>query len=181
MSESSASPELLPESSDVAAGVRMVVFDFDGVFTDNAVWSDAHGGEWVRCSRGDGLGLRKLEQLGIRLWVLSTEVHQVVSRRCEKLQISCRQGLPDKRQELEKLAAELQVALGQVVYVGNDINDLGCLRAAGIPIVVNDAHPDVYADARYRTRLPGGHGAVREVCDWIARSRPDGSNAKVSG
>jgi YrbI family 3-deoxy-D-manno-octulosonate 8-phosphate phosphatase len=154
----------------------MVVFDFDGVFTDNSVLCDASGGEWVRCSRSDGLGLQKLSRLGIPAWVLSTEVHPVVSKRCSKLGIPCRQGLADKRSALEQLAAELKVELGAVVYVGNDINDLGCLRAVGIPVVVADAHPDVMTSARYRTLRAGGCGAVREVCDWI-----DASVLRVSG
>ena len=147
-----------------------MVFDFDGVFTDNTVWSDEHGGEWVRCSRSDGLGLAKLRELTIPNWVLSTEQHPVVSRRCAKLKIPCRQGLDDKAAELQRLASELGVPLSAVGYLGNDINDSACLRLAGVPIVVQDAHPDVVPLARFQTQRAGGFGAVREVCDWIAAS-----------
>jgi YrbI family 3-deoxy-D-manno-octulosonate 8-phosphate phosphatase len=162
--------QTLPERSEDGARVRLVVFDFDGVFTDNTVLVDADGGEAVRCWRSDGLGLSKLKALGIPLCVISTETHPVVSRRCQKLAIPCRQGIENKASELAKLASELNVTLAEVVFVGNDINDTGCLRSAGIPIVVQDAHPDVLLHARYRTMRAGGFGAVREVCDWIHAS-----------
>lgn len=158
----------LPEDGEVGRSVRLVVFDFDGVFTDNTVWTDDVGNEWVRSWRGDGLGLEKLRQAGIPAWVLSTETHPVVSRRCEKLGIPCRQGLTDKQAALEALANEVGVSLGDVAYVGNDVNDSGCLRVVGLPIVVQDAHPDVLPLARYRTRAAGGFGAVREICEWLS-------------
>ena len=161
----------LPAGAGPGAGVRLVVFDFDGVFTDNTVWTDDQGRESVRCWRSDGLGLQKLRDLGIPAWVLSTEVNPVVARRCEKLKIPCRHGLERKEEAFRQLVAELGVALEACVYVGNDINDALCLRIAGIPIAVQDAHADVLPLARYRTRAAGGFGAVREVCDWIAASR----------
>jgi YrbI family 3-deoxy-D-manno-octulosonate 8-phosphate phosphatase len=160
----------LPDDGAIAGSVRLIVFDFDGVFTDNTVWTDDSGTEWVRSWRGDGLGLEKLRQAGIPAWVLSTEVHPVVGRRCEKLGIPCRQGLADKQAALEALASEVGVPLDEVAYVGNDVNDAGCLRLVGVPIVVQDAHPDVLPLAHYRTRTAGGFGAVREICDWLSAS-----------
>jgi 3-deoxy-D-manno-octulosonate 8-phosphate phosphatase (KDO 8-P phosphatase) len=155
---------------EVGARVRMVVFDFDGVFTDNTVWVDGAGDESVRCWRGDGLGLQTLRELAIPAWVLSTETNPVVSHRCTKLGIPCLQGLAAKHVALEQLATETTIVLQDIAYVGNDINDAGCLRLVGVPIVVFDAHPDVVPLAVYRTRARGGFGAVREVCDWIATS-----------
>ena len=160
----------LPDDGEVGRLVRLVVFDFDGVFTDNTVWTDDAGNEWVRSWRGDGLGLGKLREAGIPAWVLSTEAHPVVGRRCEKLGIPYRQGLADKRAALEALATEVGVALADVAYVGNDINDADCLRIVGVPIVVHDAHPEVLPLARYRTRAAGGFGAVREICEWLTAS-----------
>lgn len=147
--------------------MRLLVFDFDGVFTDNAVWVSQDGQEQVRCWRSDGLGLAKLRDIGFPVWVLSTEVNPVVSKRCEKLKIPCRQDLPNKEQALRQLCQELGISINDVIYVGNDINDLGCLKTAGISIVVQDAHPDVRHAAHYQTNIPGGFGAVREVCDWL--------------
>ncbi|MEW6405919.1 MAG: HAD hydrolase family protein [Chloroflexota bacterium] len=148
--------------------LRLVAFDFDGVFTDNAVYVAEDGTEMVRCSRGDGFGLRKLERLGIHVIVLSTEEDPVVGIRCRKLKIPCVQGLQDKLAELEKLISEKGINLEQTAFVGNDINDLPCLRAVGLPIIVADAHPDVVDATFWQTKRRGGDGAVREICDEIA-------------
>lgn len=146
--------------------IRLLVFDFDGVFTDNAVYVAEDGTESVRCSRGDGLGLSRLREMErMELLVLSTEQNPVVTARCRKLKLACIQGVPDKAVRLGELAAERNLPLGNVAYVGNDINDAGCLQLAGLPIVVADAHPYVRGMGRLRTTLPGGHGAVREICD----------------
>ena len=145
--------------------VRLVVFDFDGVFTDNMVYVAEDGQESVRCTRMDGLGLSRLRELGFELLILSTERNPVVTARAEKLKTPCLQGVTDKRTVLREVCASKGLTLGQVAFVGNDINDLPCLEVVGLPIVVCDAHPDVTSVARYRTRTPGGHGAVREICD----------------
>lgn len=153
--------------------VRFVAFDFDGVFTDDAVYVSQDGTEMVRCWRGDGLGLRKLEAVGIRSAILSTEVNPVVGLRARKMRIQCFQGLEDKRARLESLSAELGIPLTQFAYVGNDINDLLCFQGVALPIAVRNAHPDVLGCARYRTDAPGGYGAVREVCDVLARAHEE--------
>jgi YrbI family 3-deoxy-D-manno-octulosonate 8-phosphate phosphatase len=144
---------------------RFVAFDFDGVFTDNSVFVSQDGTESVRSYRGDGIGLRKLEKLGIGLVVISTEVNPVVAVRCKKLDIHCIQGSDDKLSDLRSLLLERNLLLNQAAFVGDDVNDLDCLRNVGLPIVVQDAHPDVQAFCRYRTETMGGYGAVREVCD----------------
>lgn len=154
--------------------LRLVAFDFDGVFTDNAVYVTEDGIEMVRCSRGDGFGLRKLERLGIDIIVLSTEENPVVSARCRKLKIPCVQGLQKKLEELEGIISEKGITLEQTAFVGNDINDLSCLQAVGVPIIVADAHPDVIQKAFWQTKRDGGHGAVREICDEIANIMEQG-------
>lgn len=157
---------------DLAARIRaikLVLFDFDGVFTDNMVYVAQDGSESVRCYRGDGIGLSKLRKLGIETAVISTENNPVVSARCRKLNLPCIQGCEDKRAALDKILADKKVTLNQVAFVGNDINDLPCLTCVGLPIVVQDAHSDVLPYAFYRTTQCGGCGAVREVCDLIER------------
>ena len=154
---------------DLLAKIRLVAFDFDGVFTDNMVYVLEDGTEAVRCFRSDGLGLQKLEQLGIETAIISTEANPVVSARARKLKIRCVQDCRDKRAALESIAKESGISLAEVAFVGNDINDLPCLECVALPIVVQDAHPDVVSTARYQTKNPGGHGAVREVCDLFER------------
>ena len=145
--------------------VKLIAFDFDGVLTDNRVYVFEDGKEAVVCSRSDGIGLRKLDRLGIDKVVISSESNSVVRERCGKLNIPCFSGAENKLDVLTKLAEEREIALSRVAFVGNDVNDLECLRAVGVPIVVQDAHDEVVPYARYRTVKPGGLGAVREVCD----------------
>jgi 3-deoxy-D-manno-octulosonate 8-phosphate phosphatase (KDO 8-P phosphatase) len=152
-------------------GVRLVVFDFDGVFTDNTVYVSQDGVESVRCWRSDGLGIAKLKQAGVDTVIVSTETNPVVSVRSRKLAMRCVQGCDDKLSAVRMLAAEYGVTLDAVAFVGNDINDLSCLEAVGLPIVVQDAHHDVLHAAVYRTTACGGRGAVREVCDLILKSQ----------
>jgi YrbI family 3-deoxy-D-manno-octulosonate 8-phosphate phosphatase len=155
---------------DIIRKIRLVVFDFDGVFTDNMVYVFEDGTEAVRCFRSDGIGLHKLKQLGIETIIISTEQNPVVSTRARKLKIRCVQNCRDKRAELEKIIQEMSISMAEVAFVGNDINDQACLTCVGMPIVVQDAHPDVQPLARYQTKRPGGFGAVREVCDLFAKT-----------
>ena len=157
--------EVINYTRKIIRKIRLVAFDFDGVFTDNMVYVFEDGSEAVRCSRGDGIGLQKLKRLGIEAVIISTESNPVVSARARKLKIRCMQDCSDKRKALEDIAKEKGVSLSEVAFVGNDINDLECLTKVGLPIVVNDAHQDVISIARYQTMHSGGYGAVREVCD----------------
>lgn len=158
--------------------VRLVAFDFDGVFTDNTVYVTDDGRESVRCWRGDGLGLRALERLGLSTVIVSTETNAVVQHRSKKLAIRCFNGCEDKLAVLTGVAEELGITLDEVAFVGNDINDLACLSAVGLPMIVADAHPSVSASARYRTIALGGRGAVREICDLITNTIERGSGPR---
>jgi 3-deoxy-D-manno-octulosonate 8-phosphate phosphatase (KDO 8-P phosphatase) len=147
--------------------VRLAVFDFDGVFTDNRVWVDEHGAELLAFSRSDGLGLRRLEEVGVRPLILSMEENPIVAARAGKLQVDCVQGVEDKLAVLHERAGELGVALVETAYVGNDINDAECLRAVGVPVVPADAWPEVKPLARWVLSRAGGTGCVREFCDAV--------------
>ena len=150
--------------------IRLVAFDFDGVFTDNMVYVLQDGTEAARCNRGDGIGLQKLAKLGIETVIISTESNPVVSARARKLKTRCFQNCEDKRNTLEGLAQEIGISLEEVAFVGNDINDRPCLTCVGLPIVVQDAHPDVISHAAYCTKTRGGYGAVREICDLFEQA-----------
>lgn len=145
--------------------LKMIIFDFDGVFTDNSVYIDENGFESVRCSRSDGLGLRYLDSLRIKYSIISTEKNHVVSVRAKKLGISVSQGHDEKLPILKKIAKSHNINLKQIAYVGNDVNDLTCLQEVGLPIAVADAYPEVLSLAKYITLKLGGYGAVREVCE----------------
>jgi YrbI family 3-deoxy-D-manno-octulosonate 8-phosphate phosphatase len=154
---------------DRIRAIRLVAFDFDGVFTDNSVYVLQDGTEAVRCYRGDGIGLRKLEAAGILPVIISTEGNPVVTVRSNKLGVRCVQNCADKLATLKSIIEEKGVSKEDVAFVGNDVNDLDCLKYVGLPIVVNDAHPDVIPYALYCTKIVGGKGAVREICDLFER------------
>jgi D-sedoheptulose 7-phosphate isomerase len=151
--------------------ISLVVFDFDGVMTDNRVRVHQSGDESVWCHRGDGLGIARLREAGFDVIVLSTETNPVVAARCRKLNIQAIQGCDDKLAALQQFAAQGNLSAGQIAYVGNDINDLACMEWVGWPIAVGDAVPEVRAVAKWVTRLPGGGGAVREVADLLIAAR----------
>jgi N-acylneuraminate cytidylyltransferase len=147
--------------------IDLVVFDFDGVMTDDRVWVDQEGHEAVAANRRDGMGIAALHKAGIPMVVLSTEPNPVVSARCRKLELPVIQGLSDKSAALHLLLQERQLDPSHVVYLGNDVNDLPCFPLVGCSVVVADAHPDVIVHADIVLSHPGGRGAVRELCDRI--------------
>ena len=147
--------------------VRLVVFDFDGVFTDNRVWVNEAGEELLAFSRSDGLGLRRLDEVGVRYLIVSTEPNPIVGARAVKLNAECVQGVDDKLAVVFERTEELGVALEDTAYVGNDINDADCLRAVGLPVVPADAWPEVQPLARWVLSRSGGAGCVREFCDGV--------------
>jgi 3-deoxy-D-manno-octulosonate 8-phosphate phosphatase (KDO 8-P phosphatase) len=151
--------------------VRFAVFDFDGVFTDNRVWVNERGEEWLAFSRSDGLGLRRLEDVGVRPLIVSMERNPIVTARAEKLRVDCAQGVDDKLTLVRGRAAALEIPLEATAYVGNDINDADCLRAVGLPVVPADAWPEVLPLAAWVLTRAGGTGCVREFCDavWEAK------------
>ena len=151
--------------------VRLAVFDFDGVFTDNRVWVNERGEELLAFSRSDGLGLRRLDEVGVSYLILSTEPNPIVGARAGKLRADCRQGIDDKHAVLCDEATRRGVTLDETAYVGNDVNDAACLAAVAVPVVPADAWPEAKALARWVLSRPGGGGCVREFCDalWEAR------------
>jgi YrbI family 3-deoxy-D-manno-octulosonate 8-phosphate phosphatase len=149
------------------SAIKLLALDFDGVMTDNRVLVDQEGREAVLCHRGDGLGIGMLKKAGIEVVVISMEPNPVVSARCRKLKIDCIQKCEEKLRALQQVATARGLKPKDMAFVGNDINDLECLRWVGLPIAVADAEPEVRKAAAYVTRRPGGCGAVREVAEKI--------------
>lgn len=147
--------------------VKLLVLDFDGTLTDDRVWVDAEGREQVAAHRGDGLGIGLLRQAGVEVYVLSKERNPVVEARCKKLGVPFQQGVDDKAAALKALLRERKLEAGQVVFAGNDVNDLPCFELVGCAVVVADAHPQARRAADLQLSRKGGRGAVRELCDLI--------------
>lgn len=149
------------------SAVDLVVYDFDGVMTDNRAVVMEDGREGVLVNRADGMGVERLRKLKVPQIVLSTEENPVVAARAAKLGLEAIQGCRDKERALVDLCAARGIDLRRVVYVGNDTNDLGAMGRVGYPVAPSDAHPDVASAARFQTRAAGGAGVVREVSELI--------------
>lgn len=158
-------------AQELLASVRLVAFDFDGVFTDNMVYVSQDGVESVRCCRSDGLGLSRLRSIGVQVIIISTEENPVVSVRAQKLKTPCKQGVTDKALAILETCREFDIEPVHTMFVGNDINDIAAFQSIGIPVAVGDAYPEVYPHVVYRTVKSGGLGAVREVCDLIFHAK----------
>lgn len=152
---------------ELLASIQLVVFDFDGVFTDNTVYVNQNGIESVRCWRSDGLGLSRLRDIGVKTFIISTESNPVVTIRANKLKIDCKQGVENKSLVLLNICSDLGIAPENTMFVGNDINDVPAFSSVGFPVAVADAYSEVTAHILFRTEKKGGFGAVREVCDLI--------------
>ena len=150
--------------------VKAVVTDFDGVHTDDTAIIDADGGERVRVSREDGMGVALLRAAGVPMLILSTEVNPVVRARAEKLRVPVLHGIDDKETALRGWAAEHGLDLADIAYLGNDVNDLPALRIVGWPVAVANAHPLVIEAARVVLSREGGRGAVRELVERVLSS-----------
>jgi len=146
---------------------RAVIFDFDGVLTDNRVLVMEDGREGVLCSRADGMGIELLRRAGIECLILSKERNGVVAARARKLGIDCVQGVDDKLPAMRGWLEKKGIALADCVYVGNDVNDIECLKAAGCGVCVADAYPEAIRAAKVVLRSSGGEGAARELCERI--------------
>ncbi len=155
---------------DLPARIEALVFDFDGIFTDNRVIVLQDGTEAVICDRGDGWGIAQLRQQEIPMVVISTETNPVVEARCRKLGIPCLIGVRDKRSALHGWLQQNGISAENVVYVGNDVNDLECMRDVGCAVAPADAHPQIQQVAHIVLSSRGGRGALRELAELILES-----------
>ena len=153
--------------------IRTIVFDFDGVFTDNKVWVGQDGTESVRCDRGDGLAfdlMRKFVKENnwkVDYFILSKEKNPVVASRANKLQIPCVQGISAKSEYLLMHLQEKKLDFASLIYVGNDLNDLAAIRLAGFSVAPCDAHPVIKQQASTVLPFKGGEGFVRAFVEKL--------------
>ena len=147
--------------------IKVVVFDFDGVFSDNRVWTNDRGEESVACFRGDSAGLRRLEEVGVSAFILTSETNDAVSARARKIRIECIRGVEDKLPVLREELQRRGFSAAETAYLGNDVNDAECLAEVGLAVVPSDAWPEVMPLAGMVLARAGGGGCVRELCDAI--------------
>jgi D-sedoheptulose 7-phosphate isomerase len=147
--------------------VELIVFDFDGVFTNNKVYVNQDGVESVVCDRGDGLGIQMLKEAGIPMFILSTETNPVVSARANKLSIPVEFGCENKEVFLKDYFKRNNISRKNVIYVGNDLNDLNAMRLVAFSVAPADSHQEILHEATLVLKKPGGHGFVREFVEYL--------------
>jgi 3-deoxy-D-manno-octulosonate 8-phosphate phosphatase (KDO 8-P phosphatase) len=147
--------------------IKLLVYDFDGVMTDNKVFVDQYGNEMVQVNRADGLGVSEIRKLGIEQMILSTETNPVVSARAEKLDLFCLQGVDNKAQALTEYCNVHHISLSNVAYIGNDINDLDVMELVGTTFCPEDAHVSIKEFSQFILSSKGGEGVSREIFDKL--------------
>jgi len=150
--------------------IKLLVYDFDGVMTDNKVYLDQYGNEMVQVSRADGLGVSEIRKLGIQQIILSTEINPVVAARAKKLDLFCLQGVDNKAQALVDYCENHQIELSEVAYVGNDINDFEAMKLVGITLCPADAHVSIKEISQYILDSKGGEGVSREIFGLLTQT-----------
>lgn len=147
--------------------VDLIVYDFDGVMTDNRVMIFQDGVEAVIVNRADGWGVDRLRIKGIPQLILSTETNFVVKARATKLRVEVIASCKNKEITLKNYCKQKGYDLNKTIYVGNDLNDMEVMKIVGFPIAPADAHPGIKSLVKLVTKAKGGEGVIRELLDVI--------------
>jgi 3-deoxy-D-manno-octulosonate 8-phosphate phosphatase (KDO 8-P phosphatase) len=156
----------------IAKNIKFLVLDVDGVLTDGGIILDNEGNEFKTFHVRDGHGIKMLIRAGIQVAVITGRHSRVVERRAHELGVTeLFQKCYDKRVAYRQIAEKYSLSNNEIAYVGDDIVDIPILKKAGFPVVVADADDEVKAAAMMVTKMRGGRGAVREVCDLLLKAK----------
>jgi len=159
-------------TSKSAAAIRLLVLDVDGTLTDGRLYFGPRGEELKTFHVRDGQGIKHLDTAGIEVAVITGRRSKMVAARCRELGVEhVIQGAEDKVAAFEKLRSGLKIEAAETACVGDDTTDVPLMKVVRVAFAVADAHRDALRAADVVTSLPGGHGAVREVCDYILDAR----------
>ena len=147
--------------------IKLIIYDFDGVMTDNTAYLSQDGVESVRVHRGDGLAVGLFRGKGMKQVIVSTETNSVVSARGKKLQIPVYQGIGNKKETVQTISEDLKISLVDMAYIGNDTNDFEAMMQVGLRICPADAEPEIKDIAHIITTTNGGQGVIRELYRMI--------------
>tara|TARA_B100001027_G_C16242525_1_gene320136 strand:- start:896 stop:1372 length:477 start_codon:yes stop_codon:yes gene_type:complete len=150
--------------------IDLIIYDFDGVMTNNMLYLDQDSNEMVQLSRADGLGISEIKKLGFEQMIISTEKNPIVSVRANKLNIDCFQGVESKKSFLLKNIKK-KFKFENILFVGNDINDEEAMKISGKAICPSDAHIKIKEISDLVLQTKGGYGVVRELLDIIINER----------
>jgi 3-deoxy-D-manno-octulosonate 8-phosphate phosphatase (KDO 8-P phosphatase) len=154
------------------AGIKALALDVDGVLTDGGFWWGPNGEEWKRFHFADVMGISLARKADIRVALISGENSPLVDRYAEKLGIvDIVKGCKDKGAALTEFARQHGLALAEICFMGDDVNDLSALALAGLSAAPQDARPQVLDAVTFVATRTGGNGAVRELIDFILAGR----------
>jgi YrbI family 3-deoxy-D-manno-octulosonate 8-phosphate phosphatase len=142
---------------------KIIFTDFDGCLTDDRVWVNEHGEEFVSVNRKDGLATKRLKGIGIKLVITSTETNKVVLARGKKMGVEVLQGLSDKAKAIDDYLLKNDLTWEDSWYIGNDVNDLGAIRKASFSLCPSDAVEEVVKTVNYVLKTKGGYGVLSEI------------------
>lgn len=159
-------------TDDQLKSIKAIALDVDGVLTDGALWWGADGEEFKRFSFSDIMGISLARRAGLSLTLISGENSPLVDRYAAKMHIAdVAKGCRDKAAALREFAERHGIALAEICFVGDDVNDLGAMDIAGFSAAPADARPEVLAKVDFVASNKGGNGAVRELVDAILAAR----------
>ena len=150
--------------------IRLILSDVDGVLTDGTIWYDNQGIESKPFHARDGQGIKLWQQAGCQFGLVTGRSSRIVLIRATDLNISLiRQNVSDKLATVREILEQMQLAFGQVCFIGDDLPDIPPIRHCALGVAVADAVPEVISAADYVTQLRGGRGAVRETIELILK------------
>tara|TARA_B100000795_G_C22796915_1_gene439830 strand:- start:1180 stop:1683 length:504 start_codon:yes stop_codon:yes gene_type:complete len=147
--------------------IDTIIVDFDGVLTNNSVYLNDSGQEWVKCSRSDGLAFDVLRKLKKSIFILSSEKNNVVSARAKKLKVEVIQSVDNKLDAIDIITKNGSNSLDRVLYVGNDLNDFNIMSLCGYTACPSDSHTSIKKISQFILSTRGGDGVVREIVEDI--------------
>jgi YrbI family 3-deoxy-D-manno-octulosonate 8-phosphate phosphatase len=142
---------------------KVIFTDFDGCLTDDRVWVNEHGEEFVSANRKDGLAAKRLKDIGIKVVITSMETNKVVLARGNKMGVEVLQGLSDKAKAIDEYLDRNKLTWEDCWYIGNDVNDLGAIRKASFSLCPSDAVEEVINTVNYVLKTKGGYGVLSEI------------------
>lgn len=155
----------------MAMDIECIFYDFDGVMTDNRVLVDQNGIESVFVNRSDGYGIARIKEMGIPQVIVSTEINPVVERRAEKLKLKVIHGVNDKGSIVKEYCCKHGYQLNNVVFMGNDLNDLPAMQIVGFRVAPSDAEREILEIVDWVSEKKGGYGAIRDLYRELSRRR----------
>ena len=148
--------------------IKLIVLDVDGTLTDGGVYYDSQGNEMKRFDVKDGLGILVARKAGLEFAIITGRASPMVERRAKELGVKyLLQGVQKKYPALTELTRECGLALDEIGYIGDDLNDLQCMEAVGFRACPADAAKAVKDICNYVASVPGGHGAVRDSLEYL--------------